>query len=106
MSRAKASDPPEKPADRAPPAAEPRRIDVTGARGEPLGYSFTLKDPTPDQDDGEPRLRHLARCVAGWSSFYVDGEKYPFSQDRAAALFVRFPFIAAQVETAIKKGSA
>lgn len=97
---------PEEPADVMPPAAEPHRISINGARGELLGYSFTLKDDLPEQDEGEPRLRHLARCLAGWSSFYVDGEKYPFSHDRAVTLFQRFPFIAAQVETAIKKGSA
>ena len=88
----------------APAAApEPRRVDIVGARGEPLGYSFTIKDELPEQTEGEHRTRYLARCISGWTSFYVDGEKHPFSQDRAAALMQRFPHISAQVEQAVKK---
>lgn len=93
-----------------PPAAEPRRIDIVDAAGNPLGYSFTMKDEIPESDEPGPgetaataRLHHLAKALAGWSTFSVDGEKYGFSQARAVALFTRFPHIAAQVERTISK---
>lgn len=96
-------------ADVEAPPANPRQVEILDEAGQPLGYTFTVKDEIPEPADLEPNqtrevanLHHLAKSLAGWSSFYVDGEKYLFSQARAVALFTRFPHIAAQVERAIK----
>jgi hypothetical protein len=82
---------------------EPKAVELATADGAPIGVTVTFKpkaetvDREPGETDEHHRLRTIAKNIAGWTSFTVDGEKLTFSQERAVALMQRFPHFADQL---------
>lgn len=83
-----------------------RAVELTTAQGVPIGVTVTFK-PSPVKVDREPgetarhhKLRTIAKNISGWSTLTVDGQKVPFSQERALGLMQRFPHFADQLEKA------
>ncbi|WP_416355559.1 hypothetical protein ACLNGM_15075 [Aureimonas phyllosphaerae] len=91
------------------PDADPRKVDLVDAAGQPIGVTVTLKDdPVEDETVGEDdtpeaaHVRRLAKSITSWTSMEVDGEAYPFSQARAVPLLTRYPHFADQIGKALK----
>jgi hypothetical protein len=85
-------------------------IELVDERGAAIGVSVRLKpekqtvEPDAEELPEHARLRTIAKNVSGWSATEVDGEPWTFSQERAVALFHRFPHFADQIEAGIRKG--
>jgi hypothetical protein len=62
---------------------------------------FRVNAPLSAEEIEQDGIDLLAACTVGWKGVIIDQKEIPFSKENAANLYVRFPWIKEQVDTAV-----